>query len=189
VRFNGQVGDLVRSPNRLPTDREDTVLGVERVAIQSLVEHAGEDYRSHATPGQLKVATSPLFLEAAERWLAGLDGFDALTVIDLNYLESCIAPWAGPWAYAEYFDPGFTIFPMCHREVVDTFLALPEEDRRGYALQRAVIGDQWPELLQWPFNETPWQVTLRQFQKRALRHARRRTVAATSHLTHKFSAS
>jgi hypothetical protein len=177
VRFNGQIGDLVRSPCRTPDDREDSVITVERAAIQAVAEVEGADYRSKLTPGQLRVATSPLYLERAERWLAGLQGFDAFTVIDLNYLEAAIAPWAGPWAYAEFFDPGFTLFPMCHREIVDVFLALPEHERRNDSLQRAVIGQQWPELLDWPFNVTPWQVRTRHFPRR-LGHASRRAVSA-----------
>jgi hypothetical protein len=181
VRFNGQIGDLVRAPNRTPEDNEDSVITTERTAIQTLVEATGSDYRSKATPGQLRFATSPLVLERAERWLAGLSGFDAFTLIDLNYLESGIAPWAGPWAYAEYFDPGFTIFPMCHREIVDTFLALPEIDRRGDSFQRAIIGQQWPELLDWGFNSAPWQVGTRQLPRRALAHAVRRVLTVPPH--------
>ncbi len=174
VRFNGQIGDLLRSPNRTPEDREDSVISVERAAIQSLVDATGSDYRSKLTPGQAKVVTSAFFLERAERWLVGLGGFDAFTVIDLNYLESSIAAWAGPWAYAEFFDPGFTLFPMSHREIIDIFLALPEIERCDSSLQRAVIRQQWPELLDWPFNVTPWQVVASQFPRRALVHARRR---------------
>jgi hypothetical protein len=183
VRLNGQIGDLLRSPNRIPGDSEDSVIGVERVAIQSLLDAGGAEYRSKASPGQLKVAASTFFLERAERWLAGLRGFDGLTVIDLNYLESSIAPWAGPWAYAEFFDPGFTLFPMCHREVVDTFLAIPETARRDNSLQRTLIRQQWPELLEWPFNPTPWQVETLQFPRRALGYAGRRALAATSHIS------
>ena len=180
VRFNGQIGDLVRSPLRIPDDSEDSVISAERAAIQAVAEVGGADYRSKLTPGQLKVATSPLYLERAERWLAGLHGFDAFTVLDLNYLEAAIAPWAGPWAYAEFFDPGFTLFPMCHREIVDIFLALPEDERRKNSLQPEVIRQQWPELLEWAFNVIPWQVKTRQFPRRAVRHARRGLVSAMS---------
>lgn len=175
VRFNGQIGDLLRSPNRIAGDSEQTPISVERIAIQAIVESA--EFRSKATPGQLRFATSPLVLERAEHWLAGLNGYDSFTVIDLNYLESSIAAWAGPWAYAEHFGPGFTLFPMCHREIIDIFLALPEHERRNASLQREVIRQHWPELLTWPFNVTPWQVETRQLPRRALGRARRRTSA------------
>lgn len=179
VRLNGQIGDLLRAPNRIPGDSEESVIEPERVSIQALVEAGGADYRSKARPGQLRAATSPLFLERAEQWLAGLRGFDALTVIDLNYLESAVAPWAGPWAYAEFFDPGFTLFPMCHREIVDTFLALPEDVRCDVTFQQTLIRQEWPELLQWPFNPTPWQAETLHFPRRALGYASRHVHAAT----------
>jgi hypothetical protein len=182
VRFNGQIGDLLRTPCRTPDDSEDSVISVERVAMQAINEADGAEYRSKLSPGQLRVALSPLVLERAERWLAGLSGFDGLTVIDLNYLESSVAPWAGPWAYAEFFDPGFTLFPMCHREIVDIFLALPERERRDNSLQRAIIRAHWPELLEWPFNVTPWQVTARQFPRRAARRAGRCASTAKSRI-------
>jgi hypothetical protein len=182
VRFNGQVGDLLRAPNRVPGDTEDTVIGVERVAIQSLSEAGGADFRTKLSPGQRNVVMSPMFLERAERWLAGLGDVDAFTVIDVNYLESCIAPWAGPWAYAEYFDPGFTLFPMCHREIVDVFLALPEVERRSNSLQRSLIMQRWPELLDWPFNSAPRRAGTHQFVRRALNHAARWSFVPTSHV-------
>jgi hypothetical protein len=154
------------------------VISVERTAIQAVAEVEGADYRSKLTPGQLKAATSPLYLERAEQWLAGLQGFDAFALIDLNYLESAIAPWAGPWAYSEFFDPGFTLFPMCHRDIIDVFLALPEHERRANSLQREIIRQQWPELLRWPFNVTPWQVRTRQMPRRVMGRARVRASAA-----------
>ena len=182
VRFNGQVGDLLRVPNRIPGDTEDTVIDVERIAIQSLSEAGGADFRTKLSPGQRNVVMSSMFLERAERWLEGLRGVDAFTVIDLNYLESAIAPWAGPWAYAEYFDPGFTLFPMCHREIVDVFLALPEAERRANSLQRSLIAQRWPELLDWPFNSAPRRAGTHQFVRRALNRACRWRFVPTSHV-------
>ena len=68
-------------------------------------------------------------------------------------MEQRLGCWGGIWPYAQSGDPGFIIFPMCHRDVIERMLTLPTQYRRSGALMQDVIKREWPELLDWPFSE------------------------------------
>ena len=174
ARLNGQVGDFARNVYRLPTDDPDTRLTAERLAIQQASNH-DDDYRASVRPGKIRFSLSSEVLGYVERWMQGVDETDALRVLDLAYLEKVVACWAGVWVYAEYFGPGFTIFPMCHSEVTALIMGLPDEVRREGTFNRRVIERQWPELLDVPVNTPTTQTRLRHKRRAVARRLRRST--------------
>jgi len=91
-------------------------------------------------------------LEAARQWLDTVPFTNASPIMDLFMLEQRIGCWAGIWPYAYGDNPGFTLFPMCPREVITAMLSLPTGYRRSGSLMRDIIQQEWPELLEWPFN-------------------------------------
>jgi hypothetical protein len=91
-------------------------------------------------------------LEKARAWLDTVPAVNALQILDLFFVEQDMGGWAGIVPYAEC-DPGFVIFPLCHRTVVQRMLTLPASYRRSGQMPRDIIAREWPELLRWPVNE------------------------------------
>jgi hypothetical protein len=171
ARLNGQIGDFTRNVYRLPTDHEGTRLTVDRLALQSSSHHDG-DWRASVKPAKARFGLSPEVLGYVERWMQGVAEPDALRVLDLSYIEKVVAAWAGVWAYAEYFGPGFTIFPMCHSEVIALIMGLPDDVRRQGTFNQILIAQEWPELLDIPVNTATTQVRLRHKQRAVIRRLR-----------------
>jgi hypothetical protein len=92
-------------------------------------------------------------LESVKRWLDTVPFREAHRIMDLFMVEQRIGCWAGIWPYAFGDNPGFTLYPMCHRDVITAMLSLPTEYRRSGLLMRDIINHEWPELLEWPFSE------------------------------------
>ena len=178
ARLNGQIGDFTRNVYRLPTDHEDTRLTVERLATQSASNH-DVDYRTSISPAKTRFSLSPEVLGYVEWWMHGVAETDALRVLDLAYVEKVLAAWAGVWVYAEYFGPGFTIFPMCHSEVTALIMGLPDDVRRKGTFNRTVIAQEWPELLDIPVNIPTTRTTLRYKRRAIARRLRRAGGGAT----------
>ena len=174
ARLNGQIGDFARNVYRLPADHEDTRLTAERLALQSASQHS-VDYRTSIRSGKVRFGLSPEVLGYVERWIESVDEPDALRVLDLAYVEKVIAAWAGVWAYAEYFGPGFTIFPMCHSDVTALIMGLPDDVRREGTFNRTLIARHWPELLDVPVNTPTTSTTLRHKRRAIVRRLRRST--------------
>ena len=172
ARLNGQIGDFARNVYRLPTDHEGTRLTAERLALQRASNH-DLDYRASLRPGKVRFSLSPEVLGYVERWMHGVDETDALRVLDLAYVEKVTAGWAGVWVYAEYFGPGFTIFPLCHSEVTALIMGLPDDVRRAGTFNRTVIAQEWPELLAIPMNTPTPRTTLRHKRRAIARRVRR----------------
>jgi hypothetical protein len=166
ARLNGQIGDFTRNVYRLPTDHEDSRLTVERLALQA-ASHHDPDYRTSIRPGKIRFSLSAEVLGYVERWMHGIAEPDALRVLDLSYIEKVLAGWAGVWVNAEYFGPGFTIFPMCHSDVTALIMGLSDDVRREGSFNRILIERQWPELLDIPVNTTTTRTRLRH-QRRAI---------------------
>jgi hypothetical protein len=132
--IGGQAGEIGRGYYWRQGDTETTVISPER-----LIEHCA----------------CPLDEETqarAQAWLAGLPPANAFQTLDLFFIEQDMGGWAGILPYAEC-DPGYPIFPLCHRRVVQHMLTLPSFYRRSGQLARDVIAREWPELLGWPINE------------------------------------
>ena len=159
---------------RLPGDTEVTRLTADRLALQAASQHS-VDYRTSIRPGKVRFGLSPEVLGYVERWMQNVDEPDALRVLDLAYVEKVLAGWAGVWAYAEYFRPGFTIFPMCHSDVTALIMGLPDDVRRDGTFNRTVIASQWPELLDVPVNSPTTSTMLRHKRRAIVRRLRRST--------------
>lgn len=107
-------------------------------------------------------------LARAKAWLEAIPASNSLQVLDLFYIEQRLGCWAGVWPYS-VCDAGFILFPMCHREIIENMLRLPEAYRRAGTLPKDIIRREWPELLDWPVNEpmglVRWLFAIRQPQK------------------------
>jgi len=99
------------------------------------------------------VPPSNLTLSPVQQWLETVPAADALQLLDLFLIEQRLGCWCGILPYAYSVDPGFTMYPMCHREAIERALTLPTAYRRLGALNRDIIAREWPELLEFPFSK------------------------------------
>jgi len=154
AQLDGALGALDRGQYYSPDDTADARIAPERLMKQ-------------CCQGPCTERTLP----ALRRWLdAAPPGMDTFRLLDLFFVEQEMGAWAGILPYAEGGDPGFILYPMCHREIVTRMMTLPTEYKRNGFLNyerprrgtppfmREIISREWPELLEWPFN-TPMGMT------------------------------
>lgn len=146
----GNVGEVARGYWWRADDTETTVIGPER-----LIELC-------RCPPEAET------LAQAGVWLEKVPAANALQVLDLFYVEQRLGCWAGVWGYAQV-DPGFVIFSMCHRGIVERMLTLPAAYRRSGCLPQDIIAREWPELRDWPINQPIGSIRLLLPVKRAIR--------------------
>ena len=172
VRLGGNIGDLSRSSSVYwtPEDHADDIVTPRRLVPCAV---ANVRHFAQVTPGQEAASASRVVLEHLEHWIENAGTTDALQLLDMFYIENRIGAWGGVFPYAEYYGPGFTIFPMCHREIVAQMASLPEQTRREETFNRDVIAREWPDLLEWPFNTPSTRVRMSQLPSRAGRWANR----------------
>lgn len=166
VRLLGNIGDNARRAYWTPGDNADSVITLDRLVVHGL------SHCSPLSPGQAVAAESPVIREQLEHWIEHAGTTDALQLLDMFALENRIGSWTGIFPYAEYYGPGFTIFPMCHRDVVANMMQVPEHARRDETLLDEVTRRLWPELLAWPYNAPTHQFRIRQIPSRAKRRVR-----------------
>jgi hypothetical protein len=152
--LGGQAGEVARAYYWRTDDTETTVISPERL-LEICACPADDEPLAHA-----------------RAWLATLPASNAFQVLDLFYIEQDMGGWAGILPYAEC-DPGFSIFPLCHRRVVERMLVLPAPYRRSGCLPRDVIAREWPELLEWPVNEAIGATRLELAAKKVVHRAKR----------------
>jgi hypothetical protein len=131
----GLVGEVGRTYWSREEDSETS-----RITPERLLEHC-------------QAPRSDLTLSPLQRWLEAVPAADALQILDLFYIEQRLGCWGGIFPYAHVGNPGFIVFPMCHREIIERMLTLPTPYRRSGALMKDVISREWSELLEWPFNK------------------------------------
>ena len=148
--LTGNGGEVARAYYWREDDTEATVVTPER-----LVEHC-------ACP----MEEEPL--ARARAWLDAVPTANALEILDLFMIEQDMGGWASIVQYAQC-DPGFSIFPLCHRDVVQRLLTLPVSYRRSGHLPLDVISREWPDLLAWPINEPIGSIRLLLAAKIAIR--------------------
>lgn len=146
AQLDGAVGALDRGGFYRDKDTRDSGLTPER-----LMTHCQGPATERTLP--------PL-----RRWLETAPELDTFQLLDLFFVEQLLGCWSGVLPYAEGGDPGFILYPMCHREVVTSMMTLPTEYRlHGYRVcekhhsgsppfMEEIIRREWPELLEWPFN-------------------------------------
>ena len=91
-------------------------------------------------------------VEETDKWLSGLSGYSRLRILDLFYLEQKKGCWSSPMFYANTFSK-FEISPFNHRRIFHAFMKLPGEYRFRGQLPLDICLRQWPELMEFPFNE------------------------------------
>ena len=89
-------------------------------------------------------------MQATAEWLKGVEHFDALTKLDLAYLELRMSAWSAAQTYAQSFVTH--LHPLIAREIYALMLNLPPEAKRGNGLIRSAIRQSWPELGDIPIN-------------------------------------
>jgi hypothetical protein len=146
------IGELARGYWWAADDSEATPIAPER-----LVRHC------QCPPNEVPLAR-------ARSWLETLPAAHSLQVLDLFFIEQDLGCWAGILPYAEC-DPGFQLFPLNNRRILELMLRLPIDYRRTGNLQRDIIAREWPALLQWPFNEFVGAGRLEFRARKALRRA------------------
>jgi hypothetical protein len=100
-----------------------------------------------------RVEPLPEFVARAESWLKSVPTRNPITIMDLLLAEQRGGCWTG---VVQYPEDGYSLRrlnPMCHQEIVRTLMCLPEAYRREVVFERDLIAAQWPELLNFPFNE------------------------------------
>lgn len=90
-------------------------------------------------------------VEATRAWHEPIAGLNALTRLDLAYLELRMSAWAFAQEYADSAVPH--IHPMIGREAYQLMLELPPEAKRENAIITEGVKALWPELLQVPINQ------------------------------------
>jgi hypothetical protein len=144
---------MFRQANPVYAQLDGAVGGLERIGE---VLKPGESMSSQILPERLiqrcLAPRSGPVLSIFQNWLATVPADNAFHVLDLFEIEQRLGCWGGIWPYAEGGNPGFILFPLCHREVIERMITLPMEYRLSGALMKDVIASEWPELLAWPFN-------------------------------------
>jgi hypothetical protein len=137
----GLIGEVARGRGRgflpwRPDDTEQTTVGADRLLAI------------------LRAGQHPLSRSAISTWLDSLPCRDPFLILDLFYLEQCDGCWGGVFPYAFAQEGRFMIFPLCHRDIIEAMLSLPPVTVRGTdLLARRIMEREWPELLDYPFNE------------------------------------
>jgi hypothetical protein len=147
--LEGNVGEVARGYWWRADDTETTVIPPER-----LIELC-----------ECPLAAEPL--ARARVWLETLPTANALQVLDLFMVEQDMGCWGGVFPYAQC-DPGYLMFPLCHRGIVERMLTLPADYRRSGVLARDIIEREWPALLEWPINQPTGTARLLFGVKRAI---------------------
>ncbi len=88
--------------------------------------------------------------EATADWLWGVQQFNALTQLDLAYMELRMSAWSAAQTYAQSFVNH--LHPLIAREIYTHMLNLPPEAKRGNLLIKSAIAQNWPELAEIPIN-------------------------------------
>jgi len=130
--LGGLGGEIGRAFFWRPTDTPETPMG-----SAELVPRFG-------MPPSADVA------DATERWLEGVAGYDALTKLDLAYMELRMSAWSAAQTYAQAFVNH--LHPLIAREIYTLMLDLPPEAKRGNLLIKSAIAQNWPELGEIPIN-------------------------------------
>ena len=166
VRLLGNIGDISRRAYWTPEDTADGEITLDRLVAHALAHCA------RPSPAQVAAAGSPVVREHVERWVAHAGTTDALRLLDMLFVENRLGAWAGIFPYAEYYGPGFTIFPMSHRDVVTAMMQVSDQVRLDETLLDEVTEELWPELSAWPYNTPTRQLRIRQFPRRVERRLR-----------------
>ena len=88
--------------------------------------------------------------EATADWLWGVQQFNALTQLDLAYMELRMSAWSAAQTYAQSFVNH--LHPLIAREIYTHMLNLSPDAKRGNLLIKSALAQSWPELAEIPIN-------------------------------------
>ena len=91
-----------------------------------------------------------LVTAATAEWLTGVKRFNALTQLDLAYMELRMSAWSAAQTYAQSFVNH--LHPLIAREIYSLMLNLPPMAKRNNLLIKSAIAQSWPELAGIPIN-------------------------------------
>ena len=134
VMLTGIAGEVGRAFYWRPGDTEESILS----AVELLK--------------RAQLPANDAILRATEAWLANLAGYNAFQVLDLFYLEQRLGCWAGPQQYGNTTS-AFELSPFNHRVVFTAMMKLQHDYRRDQRLSEDISRVNWPELLDYPFNQ------------------------------------
>lgn len=150
VRLLGNVGDLARGYYWAKQPE------VPPVTPETLASRCG-------------VRDSEEGLRQLAKWIDEAPDVDPIRLWDLFYIEQRLGCWAGVWPYGEYLGPGFVLFPMCHRRLIEGMISPDPAQRRSACFNRKIIQVAWPELLKWPVNRLPFDLRVRAAVRRRIK--------------------
>lgn len=91
-------------------------------------------------------------LEASERYVDSLPNLDFFSLLDLVYIEQRLGCWGNLSTYTgNFYAPHY--LPLSSRKIFTSMMSLPREYKFKQQLCNDLIRTEWPELLQYPFNE------------------------------------
>ena len=86
-----------------------------------------------------------------EKWLSRVPKDSLFQLLDFAYLEQRLGCWGGVGSYADA--PLKRVHPFSQRRIFELMMALPADFRFRQALSEKIIELEWPELIEFPFNE------------------------------------
>lgn len=99
-----------------------------------------------------KLPHHPIFLEATEKWLSEIQFLNLYNILDLVHIEQRLGCWAAIQPYGNTTSK-IEIAIFNSRNVLHTMMRLPVPYRKKKQLVVDICKSEWPELLDFPFNE------------------------------------
>ena len=154
----GLAGEIHFHHRKKRGDTIDTPLDLEELLARSLM------------PPYKELST------LAGDWLSVVDHFNFFLKMDIFWIEMRLGCWAAPMAYGADNYSVCHLVPFSHRRIFELALTLPYEYRKEKRLTVDICKRQWPELLNFPFNEfskfTKYKKKLTWCCKRTINHVR-----------------
>lgn len=110
---------------------------------------------------RMKIPACKVFLPKVDRYISELKtlGLNFFQILDFCYNEQRLGSWAGPSETGgDMFSVG-KLWPMCHRQIISSFLNMPTNVKCTNRLPEKIIEHAWPELIKIPFNSFTGQAS------------------------------
>jgi hypothetical protein len=101
----------------------------------------------------LRLPACGKILKTTEEWFSEISDFPRALILDLAYIEQRLGCWAGPQMYGNDHRTVCHLWPLLHRKIFESMLKLPFEYRQEGQLSEDILALEWPQLLNYPFND------------------------------------
>jgi len=153
--IGGTVGAALLDRSNFPKDIGVELSGaageVGRGFLWAAADTVDHKLSSEILLARLKLPMLDRFVAAVDDWLGSVKQFDALTIMDLAYIELKMACWAGPQAPGSDTDVP-QIWPFSSRRCFSAMIAAPVNVRLDQSLFQRIVQQDWPQLLEIPIN-------------------------------------